>query len=438
MSDLFEHSQSSSLQPLAERVRPREFEGFVGQTAAEKKLTQIIQGLEKNGFLPNIILWGPPGCGKTTWARIIGEKSKFEFIQASAIDTGAKDIRDIGQRAYRNRLEQGRKTILFIDEIHRLNRSQQDVLLPFTEKGDLCLIGATTENPSYELNAALLSRCQVIVFERLEIDDLNRLAERASRLLDFDFKSKLSAHAFAIVLNSADGDGRKLLNTLERVFTYASTRVRHEPIEVEELGSLLAEKTLRYDKSSEEHYDTLSAFIKSLRGSDSQAALYYLARMIKGGENPTTIARRMVILASEDVGNADPKALPLAVAGMQAVEMIGLPEAGINLAQVATYLASAPKSNRSYAGYKKALRTVEETGTLEIPLHIRNAQTALMKGLGYGKGYKYAHDHEKGFVEQSYLPTELKDEVFYEPSEHGFEKTIRQYVQWLKGSKHEN
>jgi putative ATPase len=437
MSDLFEASaqtpNNQSSQPLAESLRPKVLDQFIGQNQAEHKMQNILKNLKDKGFLPNLILWGPPGTGKTTWARLIGQVSQFEFLQVNAIETGAKEIREIGLKAHRSRIELQAKTILFIDEIHRLNRSQQDVLLPFTEKGDLYLIGATTENPSYELNSALLSRCQVIVFERLTATNLTQIMRRATKHLGFDFEAALSSDSISAVVEAADGDGRKFLNLLELIYqSFSSQTPLSEKISPADLQEILMQRTLRYDRVGESHYDNLSAFIKSLRGSDPDAAIYYLARMIKGGEDPVTIARRMVILASEDVGNADPKALPLAIAGLQAVEAIGLPEAGINLAQVVTYLASAPKSNRSYEAYNKALEIVEKTGTLEIPLHIRNAKTRLMKDLGYGRDYAYAHDYPKGHVAQTYLPDQIKNEKFYEPTELGFEKNIRQYLKWLK------
>lgn len=444
MSDLFEFQSNPQSQPLAEVLRPQDLSQFIGQTEAELKLKQVVENLKTHSYLPNLILWGPPGSGKTTWARLIGQVSKFEFLQINAIETGAKELRDLGNQAQRRRLELQKRTILFIDEIHRLNRGQQDVLLPFTEKGDLLLIGATTENPSYELNSALLSRCQLIVFKPHQKKDLIQILNQASQALKFDFINQLSQDAISFLIESADGDARKLINSIELIYNSVSQLSAGSQltadalssdaklIELDSLLKLLSQNSLRYDRSGESHYDTLSAFIKSLRGSDPDAAIYYLARMIKGGEDPKIIARRMIILASEDIGNADPKALPLAVATLSAVEAIGLPEAGINLAQTVTYLASAPKSNASYVAYKKALAVVEKSGSLEIPLHLRNAQTPLMKELGYGRNYQYAHNFAKGYAQQTYLPHELKNEKFYEPSDHGFEKNILNYLNWLK------
>lgn len=435
MADLFSQLENDSTRPLAERLRPHSTLDFIGQNQVRHKLNTLIKNLKEKNYLPNLILWGPPGTGKTTWARLLGEMANAEFLQVNAIDTGAKDIREIGLRAYRQRVEQQRRTVLFIDEIHRLNRSQQDVLLPFTEKGDIILIGATTENPSYELNSALLSRSQVLVFDRFTPEDLNSILLRAGANLEFSPEKVFNEESIQAVIEAADGDARKLLNIIETLNETFDLKDVEVPLEVQALKEALASRTFRFDKKGESHYDTISAFIKSMRGSDPDAAIYYLARMIKGGEDPVFIARRLVILASEDIGNADPRALSLAMAGLQAVEAIGLPEAGINLAQVVTYLASAPKSNRSYSAYKKALDVVERTGTPDIPLHIRNAQTKLMKDLGYGKGYAYAHDYDRGYEKQDYMPEEVRGESFYEPSDHGFEKNIAQYLKWLRGEK---
>lgn len=426
--DLFEAMAApDDSQPLAERLRPKSLNDFVGQRHILDQKKSLLQALREKNFLPNLILWGPPGSGKTTFAKLLGQMAKAHFLQVNAIDTGAKELREIGLQAHRRRIEHSTKTLLFIDEIHRLNRSQQDVLLPFTEKGDFVLIGATTENPSFELNSALLSRSQVLVFERLGDEDLRRLLQRAANTRGQPLDKILTPTAQDLLIATADGDARKLLNLFEAVPPGV------DPIEAEQLPSLISAKTLPYDKSGEGHYDTISAFIKSIRGSDPDAAIYYLARMIKGGEDPLFIARRLVISASEDIGNADPRALSIAVAAMQAVELVGLPEAGINLAQATTYLASAPKSNRSYAAYKKALAVVEETGSLPIPMHLRNAQTKFMREMGYGEGYKYAHDFPKGYVEQNHFPEELKVRKFYEPADHGFEKNIRNYLAWVKG-----
>ena len=322
-----------------------------------------------------------------------------------------------------------RQTVLFVDEIHRFNKGQQDVLLPFIEQGDLILIGATTENPSYELNKALLSRCRVLIFNRLAIEDLETLLQKASDQLGVQIEQVLSLEFKNFLLENSDGDARRLLNTYEVLVNY------HKNV-----GRLLSEDefqqalslALPYDKNSEFHYDLISAFIKSVRGSDANAAVYYMARMLEGGEDPVFIARRLIVLASEDIGNADPRALTMAVSGLQAVEAIGLPEAAITLAQVTTYLASCPKSNRSYMAWNKAKEEVAKSRSLAVPLHLRSSKTKLSQDLGYGKGYAYPHDFPKAWTQQNYLPTEIADSVFYEPSQRGFEKNITDYLEWLK------
>ena len=382
---------------------------------------------------------------------------------ANAVEIGAKALREIGEAGRRRRLEFRRRTLLFIDEIHRLNKAQQDVLLPFIEKGDTVLVGATTENPSYEINSALLSRCRILVFDRLDAPALKTLAERAARAREVDLEKTLTHEALDRLVEFADGDGRRLLNFMETVVNLRRRSLEEAatieaidstepvaaglavdalnelcsgalvwPLTTESLATVLEAPGIRYDKTADEHYDTISAFIKSVRGSDPDAAIYYLARMIKGGEDPVFIARRLVILASEDIGNADPRAITLAVSGLQAVELVGWPEGAISLAQVTTYLASAPKSNRAYMALQKAQELVEKTGTVPIPLALRSAKTSSMKNLGYGKDYRYSHDGEKGYLPQRFLPTELGDVKLYEPTDHGFEKNIRQYLEWLK------
>jgi putative ATPase len=432
--------------PLSELLRPKTLDEMLGQPKILGENTPW-RKLITSGQLPSLILWGPPGSGKTTFALLVTKYLEAEVINQNAIEMGAKALRELGEAARRRRLEFQRKTVLFIDEIHRLNKAQQDVLLPFVERGDLLLIGATTENPSYELNSALLSRCRILVFERLTHSDLAALFGRACALKKAEPENVLTADALVAMSEMADGDGRRLINMADVILKVFESTVNGQPLTVTaddepltvnfplqlaDLPRLLDVPHLRYDKTADEHYDTISAFIKSVRGSDPDAAIYYLARMIKGGEDPVFIARRLVVLASEDIGNADPRGLSMAIAGLQAVELVGWPEARICLAQVTTYLASAPKSNRAYMAINDALEFVEKTGSLPIPLALRSAKTSAMKNLGYGKGYKYSHDGEKGFKAQQFLPEDAKDQKFYDPTDHGFEKNIRQYLEWLR------
>lgn len=428
--DLFSSQAPENLPgtPLAEKLRPKTRGSLLGQS---KVLAQIDRYV-KSGYLPSLIFWGPPGTGKTTLAQALALEFKAEFVAINAVESGAKALKEIGEGARMRRLQYQTQTILFVDEIHRFNKAQQDVLLPFVEKGDLILIGATTENPSYELNRALLSRCRLVVFERHSEKSLSELLENAFTGQNLKATEVLSSEALNSLISWADGDGRRLLLGLEEVFSWVRSG-ESTPLSIEMIQDLLGKTPIGYDKQSDQHYDVISSFIKSIRGSDADAALYYLARMLKGGEDPVFIARRLVILASEDVGNADPRALQVAVAGTQAVELIGLPEGAINLAQVVTYLASAPKSNRSYMGLKKAQEYVERTGTPALPLKLRSAKTAAMKDLGYGKDYQYPHDFPKHWVNQSYWPEGLEKETFYEPGDTGFEKQIKEYLKWLKG-----
>lgn len=422
--DLFEQSINPELRPLAERLRPKTVEEVIGQDhiLSEK---QPIGKLLKHGRLVNIIITGPPGTGKTSFARALANSAKAHFIALNAVDAGVKDLKAAGESGRERLAAHGEKSLLFVDEIHRFNKAQQDVLLPFIERGELYLVGATTEHPSYELNRALLSRCQVLQFKRLERESFDKLAEKISKYENLDLKQLLTDEAYEKLVGLADGDGRKFFNYLESAVELFKISKEYFPMTGEVLLQLVGNKVLAYDKSSDQHYDTISAFIKSVRGSDPDAALYYMARMLEGGEDPVFIARRLMILASEDIGNAEPRALPLAVAGLQAVEAIGLPEAAINLAQVVTFLSSCPKSNRSYMGWNKAKAFVAETGSADLPPALKSSSKASGE-------YVYPHEFEKAYVDQSYWPPSLTPQKFYEPSQRGHEKIINEFLRWLK------
>lgn len=433
--DLFSASNAATnSSPLSEILRPKNLDDIIGQDKTLGTQSKLGQMLRK-GYLPSLIIWGPPGTGKTTFALALSQHFNAHFVNINAVDSGAKTLREIGEQGKDRRLQYQQKTVLFVDEIHRFNKAQQDVLLPFVEKGDLVLIGATTENPSYELNRALLSRCRVVIFERLSEEDLSKIVIRAEAHYQKPLERILTKEAINNLLEYSDGDARRLINSLEILYNFTKDNEDGALLDVNEMRELLQQNPLGYDKNSEMHYDLISAFIKSVRGSDPDAAVYYLARMLDGGEDPIFIARRLIILASEDIGNADPRAISVAISGLQAVEAIGLPEGAITLSQVTTYLASCPKSNASYMALNKARELVEKTRTLPVPLHLRSAKTALAKDLGYGRDYKYPHNFPTGWTEQNYLPEELEKTSLYEPTTRGFEKNIREYLAWMKGQK---
>ncbi|MEM9078533.1 MAG: replication-associated recombination protein A [Bacteroidota bacterium] len=412
-------------EPLAERVRPKDLDGYISQQHLVGDNGALSLQI-KNGTLPSLILWGPPGTGKTTLAQIMANESKRPFYTLSAINSGVKDVREVIEKAKQSGgLFTAKNPILFIDEIHRFSKSQQDSLLGAVEKGWITLIGATTENPSFEVIPALLSRCQVYVLNPFTKEDLEALLKRALQS-DVVLKSKkIELKETEALLRLSGGDGRKLLNIFELIINSENP----EPITItdEMVLQKVQKNTVLYDKTGEQHYDIISAFIKSIRGSDPNAAVYWLARMIEGGEDVKFIARRMVILASEDIGNANPTALVMANSTFQAVNTIGYPEARIILSQCATYLAGSPKSNASYMAINKAQQLVKQTGDLPVPLEIRNAPTQLMKELNYGKGYQYAHDHENNFVDFEFLPKEISGTIFYNPGGNPREKSMRDF-----------
>lgn len=414
--------------PLAERIRPETLDDLVGQEHLTGK-GSILRNAIDNGAIPSMILWGPPGVGKTTIANIIAHTLQVPFYQLSAISSGVKDVREVIETA-----RQQSHAILFIDEIHRFNKGQQDALLGAVEKGTITLIGATTENPSFEVNAALLSRCQVYVLKALSQEDMVKLLRQALAKDALLQQHTVELAETAALINISGGDARKLLNLFELVVTQAlQWNNQQGPVVVtDELVMKVAQKRVAlYDKQGEQHYDIISAFIKSMRGSDPNGAVYWLARMIEGGEDVKFIARRMVIFASEDIGNANANALLLANACFDAVAKIGYPEARIILSQCATYLASSPKSNASYMAIGEALAAVKQHGDLPVPLHIRNAPTRLMKDLDYGKGYKYAHSFEGNFADQEYLPEKLSGTRFYDPGKNAREEELRRYLKGL-------
>jgi putative ATPase len=444
--DIFEQQSieaAAESAPLAERMRPQRLEEFIGHQDVVGQGTLLHQAIIQDRIF-SIILWGPPGCGKTTLARIIARKTSSHFVHFSAVLSGVKDIRSVIRDARDQLSLHHRRTILFVDEIHRFNKAQQDAFLYHVENGLITLIGATTENPSFEVIAPLLSRCRVITLNALTGADLMALLKNAV----LDVQKGLGAYGLDLpeasaeyLIRVSDGDARASLNNLE--MAALMTMARQGPpqddtkrvIELKDVEQAVAQKVLRYDKHGDEHYNLISALHKSLRGSDPDAALYWLARMLTAGEDPMYVARRMVRFASEDVGNADPHALSISMAAMDAYRFLGAPEGELALAQAAVYLATAPKSNSIYAAYESVRDIVRNTGTLPVPLHIRNAPTKLMKTMGYGRDYKYAHDFKGAYVAQHYLPRQLQGERYYFPQDRGYERNIRQRLdQWRKKS----
>ncbi|MBX7112952.1 MAG: replication-associated recombination protein A [Myxococcaceae bacterium] len=420
--DLFEKAAEADFgqrAPLAERMRPATLEEFVGQehlTAPGKLLRKAIE----DDRVPSLIFWGPPGTGKTTLAKVIAKATGAEFMALSAVLAGVKEIREAVAKAEERWKTHRKRTLLFVDEIHRFNKSQQDALLPHVEKGTVTLLGATTENPSFEVNAALLSRCRVLTLRGLEEDELRTVVKRA--LTDprgFGGNVALDDDALALLSQTAAGDARRALTGLEVAAQNAGVHVTRAHVE-----EALQQRTLLYDKGGEEHYNVVSAFIKSMRGSDPDAAIYWMTRMLEAGEEPRFVLRRMVIFASEDVGNADPTALQVAVNALHAFELMGMPEGTLPMTQAVTYLAMAPKSNAVITAYAAAREAVTQHGAMPVPMHLRNAPTKLMKGLGYGGGYQYPHDFEGNYVVEQYLPEGLRGERFYRPSKNGAEAKI--------------
>jgi putative ATPase len=442
--DLFEHSAREKIsKPLAERMRPRDLDEFVGQSHIVGPNSLIKRAVDEDKLF-SMILWGPPGCGKTSLANIIANATKSHFIQISAVLSGVKDIRSAIDEAKRQLQFYKRRTIFFVDEVHRFSKSQQDSFLKHVERGLLTLIGATTENPSFEVIPALMSRCRVITLESLSENDIKKVLQRAIEddergLGKINFK--LSNEALQHIVTISDGDVRSALNTLEISTSVLLPKIdgkgKPEPqiITLDILEKALHKKALIYDKSGEEHYNLISALHKSLRGSDPDASAYWLMRMLDAGEDPMYLARRMVRFASEDIGNADPNALNVALNAKEAFRFLGHPEGDLALLQTAIYLATAPKSNRIYQTYQAIKKTINDTGAQPVPYHIRNAPTKMMKNLGYGKDYKYAHNYKNAIVAQEYLPDKLKGYQFYQPTDRGYEKTIKRVLEFWKKQK---
>ena len=436
--DLFDYMRQTNQEkeaPLAARLRPRTLDEVVGQQhiiGKDKLLYRAIQADK----LSSIIFYGPPGTGKTTLARVIANTTSAEFMQINATVAGKKDMEEVVAAAKNNQGMYGKKTILFIDEIHRFNKGQQDYLLPFVEDGTIILIGATTENPYFEVNPALLSRSVIFELKKLSTEDIRTLLLRAVNDTEKgmgSYHAQMDDDALEFLADMANGDARAALTAIELgILTTDRSEDGIIHITLDVASECIQKRVINYDKTGDNHYDTISAFIKSMRGSDPDAAVYYLARMLYAGEDVKFIARRIMILASEDIGNADPQALQVAVAAAQAVERLGMPEARIVLAQAVTYMASAPKSNSAINAIDKAMRVVQETKTPPVPVHLQDAHYKSAGKLGHGKGYKYAHDYKNHYVKQQYLPDGLTGEVFYEPSENGYEQQIRAYYKKIK------
>jgi len=441
--DLFDHYAKDRLKteaPLADRMRPNTLDEFIGQDHILKKGKVLRRAIEADE-VQSSIFWGPPGTGKTTLAHILAAKTGAHFISFSAVLAGVKDIRGVIEQARNQRRFNNKQTILFVDEIHRFNKAQQDAFLPHVEDGTIILIGATTENPSFEVISPLLSRTKVFVLNPLKEEELEIILRRA--LSDKDrgmgnYRANIDPIELKYIAGMADGDARRALNTLElAVMTTTPDKEDTRHITREIVEEVIQRKFLIYDKEGEEHYNLISALHKSMRGSDPDAALYWLGRMLEAGEDPLYIARRLIRFASEDVGNADPRALQVAVSSMQAYQFVGSPEGDLALAQSATYLACAPKSNALYTAYSKVKKDIQETQALPVPLHIRNAPTSLMKKLGYGKGYKYPHNFPDSYIEEDYLPENLKGRIYYEPADNGFEAEIKSRLEKWRGKKRE-
>ncbi len=433
MADLFDIGAGSAHaspqhQPLADRIRPKALSQVIGQAQVvgpEGPLRSMLDA----GSLSSLIFWGPPGVGKTTLARLLADEVDLHFVQISAIFSGVADLKKVFQAA-KMRAQNGKGTLLFVDEIHRFNKAQQDGFLPFMEDGTIILVGATTENPSFELNAALMSRSQVMVLERLSLADLELMVQRAEQELGKALP--LTARARETLLEMADGDGRSLLNLAEQCFAWDNAA----KVDVEELAKRLSKRAPKYDKSGDEHYNLISALHKSVRGSDPDASVYWLARMLTGGEDPRYLARRITRMAVEDIGLADPQAQTICLQAWQTYERLGSPEGELALAQAVIYLALAPKSNASYVAYKAAMSSAKKTGSLPPPNHIMPAPTSLMKELGHGKGYDYDHDAEDGFSGQNYFPDDMPRGIYYLPVERGTEREFKKRIDYFSKLRH--